>query len=593
MAFSLGMFAGGAAAGYTAAEKLRVEREKADREQQAYKDEQELKARYAQAAQPAEVETRVGLGLTKRADNMKDGAGTVYLPSSGSAEDQRSRLQAMVDQGYQLPADTTPMNYQEANAGSRGLGQYAGTEDLRAPQAARDYNAGSVGRMRDVAMGAGKFQDVNALNSIDLAPLQRRGLEQQLRMGEVAYNSANRTETERAAYADAIKAIPAIGSWTKDGEVVPEGTEGATKFDRFDYASAMRSAAQAGGDHNAAGQWGMQAAQHLDNRTTRGLAMAASLADLNKVYSQFDNGKDFVMVKNADGSTSFMHEGDKKPMFTSDKYDTNPLNTFKGLLIAQYQDDPGKLLAFHDKTRAEGMKARELDATLELKKLMASEQSSLRRTIAEGQNSDRDDRRLQSRAQFMANVDATYDKKVPPPDETVVTTKKPESKAKYESDLAKWTASKETYLNHVRNTYDKEMGGKKGAAGAPAAGLGDSARPGSVMDVQPPARTPPAANTQTSQAAPEAPRGVGGSPVVRPPDAYSRALSNSVGGVAEGEDFGRGMRELGAGVADFVRLPGQALDWDMDHQRRTGQWRHPFQTEGWTPVGNSVRDERN
>jgi hypothetical protein len=175
MANFWGDVAKGAATGYQMGlqgRRMAMEEEEFAQKRKEWEDAQAYKQELKDAGQTANLETKKGLQVT-----ASDGT-SFYVPDEAAAKAYVDG--STFDKSYSY--DPTQRNYQEVNAGSRSLGQYAGTEDPTANQKVSEYNAGGLQRQSAVANKYGKFSDAASLESLQNAPLQRQALQNQLDM---------------------------------------------------------------------------------------------------------------------------------------------------------------------------------------------------------------------------------------------------------------------------------------------------------------------------------------------------------------------------------------------------------------------------
>lgn len=138
--------------------------EEAQRRRDEWEREQQYRRELEDAGTKAGLETRNGYRVS--------GDGQEFMVPTQDA------ARAYEKAGYSY--DPTQVEYQEANAGSRSLGQFQDGDYARGMRQANDYNASRFQRMSDVATSKGKFQDAAAMEGLQNAPLTRKGLENQL-----------------------------------------------------------------------------------------------------------------------------------------------------------------------------------------------------------------------------------------------------------------------------------------------------------------------------------------------------------------------------------------------------------------------------
>ena len=391
-------------------------------------------------------------------------------------------------------AKYAPLQVKEGSAttGSKQYGLGNSAERRSAPYTPDEQATGGLNSMQQYYLAKGdhekaldvglKARQIRALGQQEqLTQAQINELPNKAALQKLQLTTAERTEQQATDYTTAMKNVPTAGDYVdKFGKKVPKGTANAKPATEFHILNGLSQAAILGGDNANAAKFGLEAGKVLKNNLILQVNKAANLEELNSgAYAEFNNGKNFVQVKNPDGSVSFKHDGDGpnvSPIYTVNKFNENPFDAFKKYLVSQRLDNPAEVLTYHNQVTALAMKAREIDATLDVKKEIALESIKLRSLLAGAAANQRQDAINERRAQFIVDLETKYLKEIPPPDSSLANSKKPEIRAKYESDFATWNTTKDNYLEGLRDRYRNEIenpmkgskkGGPLGAASPP------------------------------------------------------------------------------------------------------------------------------
>ena len=399
-------------------------------------------------------------------------------------------------------AEYAPLQVKEGSAttGSKQYGLGNSTERRSAPYTPDEQATGGLNSMQQYYLAKGdhekalemglKSRQLKALGQQEqLTQAQINDLPNRAALQKLQLTAAERTENQARDYTNAMKDAPTAGDYVNDlGKKVPKGTPGAKPATDFHILNGLSQAAIAGGDNANAARFTIEAGKALTNSLTLQINKAKTLDEFNTgPYAEIRNDKNVVAVKNQDGSVSFKHDGDGPnvlPIYTADKYDKNPFASFKAHLISERLTNPIEVLTYHNQTIAMAMKAREIDATLDVKKEIAVESTKLRSLLAKASMDQRADFMIERRAQFIIGVEAKYLKEIPPPDSSLANSKNPEIRAKYESDFAKWNENKDAYLDNLRDRYRNEVENpiKKSGKGGPLGSGASSTAPAEKPD---------------------------------------------------------------------------------------------------------------
>ena len=194
MAINWGIAAGAGAVSYSAAERLRIEREEADRKKEDAEEQKRYKEELVKANEPADLVTRTGLQVTHTPSGQ-----AVYVPV-----DQAYGLTSPVDSPYKITKGDkdAPLTYHTV---TRGLGNSTTREDspMEAAAAAQEvsvYNSPSAVADRQAAVAAryGKFTEAKAASDLGGVGLKRTAEQQNIDIGKLRIGSLTREETAAA-----------------------------------------------------------------------------------------------------------------------------------------------------------------------------------------------------------------------------------------------------------------------------------------------------------------------------------------------------------------------------------------------------------